>query len=199
MRSTIRATPTPVSDARSHRERGLRWVVRVTSLAPRALVTGDMQPTADISDAHPDAQVAAPVLRDFGAKHTFCGPIATLKVFEDNTLVRSTLETDGRGRVLVVDGGGSIRCALVGDRLATLAIENGWAGLVVFGCIRDSGVIATMEVGLKALAAMPKKSVKRGEGTADIPVTFAGVTFTPGAWLYADPDGIVVCAEQVNG
>lgn len=156
-----------------------------------------MQPTADISDARPDAQVAAPIFRDFGAKNTFCGPIATLKVFEDNTLVRSTLETDGRGRVLVVDGGGSTRCALVGDRLATLAIENGWAGLVVFGCIRDSGVIATMDVGLKALAAMPKKSVKRGEGTADIPVDFAGVTFTPGAWLYADGDGIVVCADRV--
>lgn len=158
-----------------------------------------MLPTADISDAHPEAQVAAPILRDFGAKDTFCGPIATVKVFEDNTLVRATLETDGRGRVLVVDGGGSTRCALVGDRLAALAMDNGWAGVVVFGCIRDSAVIAAMDVGIKALAAMPKKSVKRGEGTADIPVAFAGVTFSPGAWLYADRDGIVVCAREAKG
>lgn len=158
-----------------------------------------MLPTADISDAHADAQVAAPIFRDFGARRSFDGPIATLKVFEDNTLVRSTLETDGQGRVLVVDGGGSTRCALVGDRLATLAKENGWAGVVVYGCVRDSGVIATIDVGVRALAAMPKKSVKRGEGTADIPVTFAGVTFTPGAYLYADADGIVVCPQPVDG
>ncbi|MEZ4444419.1 MAG: ribonuclease E activity regulator RraA [Polyangiaceae bacterium] len=156
-----------------------------------------MLATADICDAHPDAQVAEPMFRDFGGRRAFAGPIATLKVFEDNSLVRDTLEQPGEGRVLVIDGGGSRRCALVGDRLASLVRDNGWAGLVVYGCIRDSGAIAAMDVGIKALAAHPRKSVKRGEGIADVSVTFAGVTFTPGAHLSADDDGLVVTAEPV--
>ena len=136
--------------------------------------------------------VAEPLLRDYGGNTFFYGSLATVKVFEDNVLVRGTLETDGQGRVLVVDGGGSTRCALVGDRLAQLAYENGWTGIVVDGCIRDSEEISRIPVGVKARHAVPKKSVKRGIGERDVPVRFAGLTFTPGHYLYADPDGIVV-------
>jgi len=156
------------------------------------MTTIEPTPTADLSDAHPEAQVAGSLFRDLGAKIAFAGPIATLKVFEDNTLVRETLSQPGEGKVLVVDGGGSRRCALVGDRLATLARDNGWAGIVVNGCIRDGAVVATIEVGVKALGLHPKKSLKRGEGQRDLPVSFAGVRFIPGATLYADLDGIVV-------
>ncbi len=157
-----------------------------------------MLATADICDARADAQVAAPALVDFGGQRAFSGPIATVKVFEDNVLVRKALEEDGEGRVLVVDGGGSLRCALVGDRLAALARDNGWAGLIVFGCIRDTAAIATLEVGVKALAAHPKKSDKRGEGQREVPVSFAGVTFTPGQHVYADGDGVVVLATPMT-
>jgi regulator of ribonuclease activity A len=153
--------------------------------------------TADLCDDHPDLQVADPLFRDYGKTVAFHGPIATLKIFEDNTLVRKALEQPGEDRVLVVDGGGSTRCALVGDRLATLAKDNGWSGILVYGCIRDSAVIAAIDVGLKALATTPKKSVKRGEGQQDIPVRFAGVTFEPGHHLYADADGVVVSAEAI--
>lgn len=154
--------------------------------------------TADLyDDFMHEVQVAAPILRDFGGKPDFHGAIATVKVFEDNVLVRAALETAGNGRVLVVDGGGSLRCALVGDQLAQLAIDNGWAGIVVYGCIRDAAEIDAMPVGVKALAAMPRKSVKKGEGTPDVPVTFAGVTFTPGHILYADADGILIAARQL--
>lgn len=157
-----------------------------------------MLPTADICDQRQDAQVVEPVFRSFGKKTAFAGPITTLKLFEDNVLVRKTLEEDGDGRVLVVDGGGSMRCALIGDRLATLVQQNGWAGVIVYGCIRDSGPIAQMDVGVFALATHPRRSVKRGEGQRDLPVTFAGVTFAPGAFVYADEDGIVVTEAAVS-
>jgi regulator of ribonuclease activity A len=148
--------------------------------------------TADLSDAQPDLPVAQPIFRDFGGRRTFDGPIATVRIADDNTSVRSLLEQPGAGRVLVVDNGGSLRCAVVGDQLAALAHQNGWAGIVVHGCVRDSIALAATAVGIKALAAMPRKSEKRGPGETDIPVTFAGVTFIPGHHLYADADGIVV-------
>lgn len=155
--------------------------------------------TTDLADAHPDAQVCDPVFRDFGGKTAFHGPIATLKVFEDNALVRTALEEKGEGRVLVVDGGGSMRCALVGGNLGQLAVENGWAGIVVYGCIRDSAEIAAQPVGVKALAVHPRKSEKGlHSARRDRPVSFAGVTFRPGAWLYADADGIVVFDNKIN-
>ncbi len=155
--------------------------------------------TADLSDAHGAAvQVVEPLFRDFGGRRRFAGPIATCKVFEDNKLVRETLEGPGAGRVLVVDGGGSLRCALVGDQLGELAVRNGWAGIIVWGCIRDSAVLATQAVGVKALAANPRRSVRNGEGSRESPVTFGGVTFAPGAWLYADEDGIVVAAGPLS-
>ena len=155
--------------------------------------------TTDLSDAHPDAiQVAEPMFRDFGGQRAFHGAIATVKLFEDNALVRSILETPGAERVLVVDGGGSMRCALLGDQLAELAVRNGWAGGVVYGCIRDSEAIGQLPLGVKALATHPLKSIKRGEGQREIPVRFAGVHFRPGAWLYADGDGLIVSEHPLT-
>ena len=154
--------------------------------------------TTDISDElGDDAQVADPVFRDFGARAIFDGPISTVKCHEDNSLVRQALEEPGNGRVLVVDGGASMRCALFGDMLATLAEDNDWTALVVNGCIRDSAEISTIDIGVKALATHPRKSVKRGVGERDVAVHFAGITFHPGAYLYADEDGIVVTEKPV--
>lgn len=155
--------------------------------------------TTDLCDAHPDLQVCAPVFHDFGGAAAFHGSIATLKVFEDNALVRSTLERPGEGRVLVVDGGGSLRCALVGGQLGALALCNGWAGLVVHGCVRDRAELAALAIGVKALAAHPRRSEKGlHSGQAERVVEFAGVRFAPGAWLYADLDGIVVAERAVH-
>jgi len=125
-------------------------------------------------------------------KTHFCGPVATLQCHEDNTLVRAALEEDGEGRVLIVDGGGSIRCALVGDNLAEMGLKNGWQGIVVNGCIRDSAMIAGLDIGIKALGTNPKKSVKKGAGDRDIVLKFADATFTPGDYVYADQDGILL-------
>ncbi len=154
--------------------------------------------TADLCDAFGgEVEVAAPLLRDYGGVAAFYGPITTVEVTEDNTSVRQVLEQPGERRVLVVDGGASTRCALVGDRLAQLAVDNGWAGIVVNGCIRDSAALAAMPIGVKALAAMPRKSEKRGPGRHDVPVSFAGVTFTPDHYLYADADGILVAPRAL--
>ncbi|GEN07684.1 regulator of ribonuclease activity A [Myxococcus fulvus] len=150
--------------------------------------------TADLCDAHAGTthfQVAEPGFIDFGGRTTFTGPISTVRAPEDNSLVRKALEEKGNGRVLVVDGGGSRRCALVGDQLALLAQQNGWAGVVVNGCIRDSEEVGRMALGVKALGTHPLKSFKRNEGQRDVEVRFAGVTFRPGHHLYADADGIV--------
>lgn len=155
--------------------------------------------TADLCDKHIDKlEVAEPIFIQFGMKSAFHGEIHTLKVFEDNSLVRAALEKDGTGKVLVIDGGGSVRCALVGDNLAELAIKNNWQGLVVFGCIRDSKQIDTMNVAIKALNTIPTKSIKRNEGQENIDVKFAGVLFKKGAYLYADEDGLVVSNEKLN-
>lgn len=149
--------------------------------------------TADLCDANEDkVSVVAPMFRSFGGRSAFGGAIATLKLFEDNALVRKTLETPGNGRVLVVDGGGSMRCALVGDQLGELGVKNGWAGIVVYGCIRDSKALSGIDLGVFALGTHPMKSIKRNTGEAELPVTFGGVTFTPGHYLYADDDGVIV-------
>ncbi|HTT09039.1 MAG TPA: ribonuclease E activity regulator RraA [Gammaproteobacteria bacterium] len=149
--------------------------------------------TPDLYDAHEkEVRVAEPLFRDYGGAACFHGPAATVKVFEDNSLVRAALEEPGKGRVLVVDGGGSLRCALVGDQLALLAKKNGWAGIIVHGCIRDSAEIGRINIGVKALNTNPRKSVKKGAGERNVPVTFAGVTFAPGAHVYADEDGVLL-------
>ena len=129
----------------------------------------------------------------------FSGQVATVRCFESNPLVRKTLEEAGNGRVLVVDGGGSLRCALLGDSVAALACENGWSGLVLNGCVRDSEDIGKMPLGVKALATYPLKSFKSSGALRDIPVRFAGVTFKPGEWLYADGDGIIVSTTEITG
>jgi regulator of ribonuclease activity A len=155
--------------------------------------------TTDLCDAHEDkVRVVEPMFVSFGAKQAFHGRIATLKLFEDNSLVRKAVESAGNGQVLVIDGGGSLRRALVGDQLAALAVKNGWAGIVVYGCIRDSRAIGEMNLGVFALDTHPMKTMKKNVGEADIPVTFGGVTFTPGEWLYADEDGVIVSIEELT-
>lgn len=155
--------------------------------------------TADLCDEHAErVSIADPLFRAYGGRAAFAGPITTLRVFEDNVLVRAALEEAGDGRVLVVDGAGSMRCALLGDQLAALAADNGWAGVVVNGCIRDSADIAGIDIGVRALATMPLKSRKLGRGERDVPVAFAGVPFEPGHHLYADEDGLLVSADALG-
>ncbi|MCP3098387.1 ribonuclease E activity regulator RraA [Myxococcus sp. K15C18031901] len=157
--------------------------------------------TADLCDTHsstPGFQVAEPGFHDYGGRKSFSGPVSTVRAPEDNSLVRKALEEPGQGRVLVVDGGASRRCALVGDQLALLAQRNGWAGVVVNGCIRDSVEVGRTEVGVKALGTHPLKSGKRNEGQRDVEVRFAGITFRPGQFLYADEDGIVTADKALG-
>ena len=149
--------------------------------------------TADLCDAHDDKiEVVSPMFRSYGGRSAFGGPISTLKIFEDNSFVRKAVESAGEGRVLVIDGGASMRCALVGDQLAELAVRNGWAGIIVYGCIRDSKAIGGMDLGVFALGTHPRKTVKRDVGEVDVTVTFGGVSFVPGHHVYADEDGIIV-------
>ena len=155
--------------------------------------------TPDLCDRFGDLlQVAEPRFRDYGGTVAFAGTIETLKVLEDNALVRRVLETPGRGRVLVVDGDGSLRCALVGGRLAALAAENDWRGIVVHGAVRDAAELAAAATGVKALALSPRKSGKVGTGVQGAPVRFAGVTFMPGHFLWADADGLVVAERDLT-
>lgn len=160
--------------------------------------------TCDICDANEDKIAAGtlavlpPVFQSFGKQKAFAGPARTLKVFEDNVLVRAALETPGDGHVLVVDGGGSLRCALVGGNLGVLAEKNGWAGIVVNGCIRDSEEINDCNIGVRALATHPQRSIRKGVGEKDIQVSIAGVTVKPGNWIYADADGVLVAAEKLG-
>lgn len=160
--------------------------------------------TPDILDAHEESvragtvRVVAPMFRRFGKRTAFAGQVVTLKIFEDNSLVREILGQNGKGKVLVIDGGGSLRCALVGDQLALLAQKNGWEGIIVYGCIRDSADIDDIDIGVRAINTHPLKSVKKGVGDAGIAVTFGGVTFIPGEWIYADEDGLVVSPEALH-
>ena len=155
--------------------------------------------TADLCDAFgPAVRVAAPIFRDYGGVNRFAGPVDTVQVSDDNALVAQTLETAGMGRVLVVDGGGSLRCALVGGRLATLAHANGWAGLVINGCVRDSAEIRKIPIGVRAINTSPMRGGKTGPGQRGGTVSFAGVTFSPGDFLYADEDGIVLADRSLT-
>ena len=155
--------------------------------------------TTDLCDAHEGkVRIAAPIFRSYGGKPAFHGRIATLKLFEDNGLVRKALDTPSQDRVLVIDAGGSLRCAVLGDQLAALAVANGWAGVVVWGCIRDSKAIGTMDLGVFALATHPQKTVKKNLGDTEIIVSFAGIDFVPGEWLYADEDGLIVSQAQLH-
>jgi regulator of ribonuclease activity A len=154
---------------------------------------------ADLYDEFGEAlRVAAPIFQDYGGTVAFEGPVSIVKVFEDNTLVRAALEQPGNGQVLVVDGGGSLRCALVGDMLGELAVKNGWAGILIYGCVRDTAPLSVLPVGIKALATNPRKSVRRGEGVKDLTVRFAEISINPGDYLYADRDGVIVADHKLN-
>lgn len=149
--------------------------------------------TADLCDTHGDAvQVLALAWRDCGGRRAFCGEISTVRAFEDNSRVREAVHEPGRGRVLLIDGGGSLQRAMLGDLLAAKAVENGWSGVVVSGAIRDSAVLATLDLGIKALGTVPRKTDRRGAGERDVTITLAGQTIRPGQWLYADADGVLV-------
>jgi regulator of ribonuclease activity A len=149
--------------------------------------------TADLYDAYgANIQVLSPIFKEYGAIKQFCGEIITLKLFEDNTLVRQTLSLSGKGKVLVVDGGGSLRCALLGDNIAQLAVDNQWNGIVIYGCVRDVKILTTLPIGIKAINNIPIKSVKRNEGQSGINLNFANATIKEGDYLYADEDGIII-------
>lgn len=153
--------------------------------------------TCDLCDAHKNDgsggfRVLPPVLRDFGAVRRFSGPVVTVKCFEDNTPVKAAVESPGEGRVLVVDGGASLRRALLGGNLGAAAARNGWAGVVIDGCVRDVAELAACQVGIRALAPMPLPTERRNEGQRDLAVQIQGVWVRPGDWLYADEDGVVV-------
>lgn len=157
--------------------------------------------TADLLDDNEDKalQIVQPGFLSYGANPRFSGHIVTVKTHEDNSLVRELVAEDGTGKVMVIDGGGSSRCALLGDMLAEKAMKNGWNGLLIYGYIRDSVDINAMALGVKALGTFPLKSVKRGAGLRDEVVRFHDVTFTPGHYLYSDEDGIVVSPVALLG
>jgi regulator of ribonuclease activity A len=149
--------------------------------------------SADVFDEHADRAVACETqFRSFGGIAAFAGAIATVRCHEDNVLVRRRVSEPGDGRVLVVDGGGSLRCALVGEKVAGLALEHGWAGLVLNACVRDTTALSSLPLGIKAIGTSPRPSTKTGAGETDVPIAFGGVEFAPGALLYADEDGIVL-------
>ena len=145
-----------------------------------------------------DIQILEPLFTEFGGKEMFCGEIVTIKCFEDNSFVKQTLATDGHDKVLVVDGGGSLRCALLGDLLGAMAAKNGWQGVLVFGCVRDVEILKEIDLGVRALKPYPLKSEKRNEGQLNKAVHFAGVNFEPGQYLYADENGIVVSRSKLS-
>jgi regulator of ribonuclease activity A len=153
--------------------------------------------TADLVDAHEELQSCDLQFRSFGSSTRFSGAISTVRCRHDNALVKDVLSRPAAGRVLVIDGDGSMHCALVGDVIAGLAVANGWAGIVVHGAIRDSAAMAMLDIGIRALGTNPRKSAKTGEGEVDLPVEFGGAVFTPGDYLYADEDGIVVSARAL--
>lgn len=153
--------------------------------------------TCDLCDAHKSDtsdgfRVLPPIFQHYGQKQKFAGPVSTVKCFEDNTLVKQAVDSPGQGRVLVVDGGGSLRKALVGGNLAAAAARNGWAGLVVWGCVRDVAELNAEPIGIRALGLMPLPTEKRGQGQIEVDVDIAGVRVRPGDWLYADADGVVI-------
>ncbi|MFN2334938.1 MAG: ribonuclease E activity regulator RraA [Wenzhouxiangellaceae bacterium] len=155
--------------------------------------------TPDLCDAHPDDVRVVHGLQwqSYGGRRSFGGPLETVKCFEDNSRVKEQLATRGEGKVLVVDGGGSLRNALIGDMIAEKAVGTGWAGVVIFGVCRDVDALAELDIGIVALGCVPIKSVRRAEGQLNVPVHFGGVTFAPGESVYVDANGIIVAGRAL--
>jgi regulator of ribonuclease activity A len=163
----------------------------------------DFPPTTDLSDANEalydrgELQVLPPLLA-FGARRRFCGPARTIKLFEDNSVLAQAVKEAGHGNVLVVDAGGSVRCAVLGGNLARSAADNGWAGVLVHGAVRDIDEIDGFDIGVRALAVTPRRSIKRGEGQRDLVVCFGSARIAPGEWIYADRDGVLVSVKRLH-
>ena len=154
--------------------------------------------TPDLCDEYPEVEVLEPIFNNYGAKESFGGEVVTIKCHEDNSLVKQQVDTPGHGKVMVVDGGGSLRNALLGDMLAEKAAKNGWEGLVIYGCIRDVDVIMETELGVQALGVVPRKTEKKGIGEMNVPVKFAGVHITQGMFIYADNNGVIVSEVELK-
>ena len=154
--------------------------------------------TPDLCDDYPElVRVLEPMLNNYGGINTFGGEIVTIKCFEDNSLVKENASRPGFGKVMVVDGGGSLRRALLGDLIAKDAVKNGWEGIIIYGCIRDVDIINMLDIGVQAIDTVPLKTEKKGIGDLNVPVTFGGVTFKPGEYVYADNNGVVVSSEEL--
>lgn len=165
----------------------------MTTTTPDVATTPEPFSTPDLCDAHPElVRVLASMLRNFGGRRSFGGVIVTVKCFEDNSLVKEQASQPGHGKVLVVDGGGSLRKALLGDQIAANAAANGWEGFIIHGAVRDVGALAETPLGVQALGAIPLKTEKRGIGDVNVPVNFGGVDFWPGEFVYADDNGVIV-------
>lgn len=153
----------------------------------------------ELCDRYPDdVRILEPMLANFGGRERFFGQIVTVKAFEDNSLVREQVAQPGEGKVLVVDGGGSMRRAMLGDMLAEKAAVNGWSGIIIYGCIRDVNAIADLDIGVQALGAHPLKTDKKGVGELNVPVRFGGVDFIPGEYCYADNNGVLVSSVALE-
>lgn len=155
--------------------------------------------TTDLCDGNAGkVSIAVPSeLKDYGGRNNFYGKIHTVKCFENNPFVRTALESEGEGKVLVVDGGGSMNCALLGDMLGEIAVKNKWSGIIVNGCIRDSSALSLLELGVRALNTNPQKSGKKNEGQNNVKVNFSGIDFIPGEFIYCDEDGIITSKEDL--
>ena len=154
--------------------------------------------TCDLCDDHPDdVRVCEPMFASFGGRETFGGEIVTVKCHEDNSRVKELLATPGKGKVLMVDGGGSLRCALMGDLIGASAVQNGWEGVIIYGCVRDVDALAELDIGVHAVAAIPLKSVRKGVGETGIDITFGGITFVQGQYVYADNNGVITSPKKL--
>ena len=155
--------------------------------------------TPDLCDDNPElVRVLEPMMANFGGRESFGGEIVTIECHEDNSLVKENAGKPGHGKVMVVDGGGSLRRALLGDMIAENAVKNGWEGLIIYGCVRDVDALITLDLGVQALASIPLKTDKRGIGDFNVDLTFGGVTFIPGEYVYADNNGVVVSSESLS-
>lgn len=154
--------------------------------------------TCDLCDDHPElVRVCEPLFAQFGGRNAFAGEIVTVKCHEDNSRVKELLATSGKGKVLVVDGGGSLRCALMGDMIGESAVQNGWEGVIIYGCVRDVDALVELDLGVQALTSIPLKSVRKGVGDTNLPVSFGGITFNPGEFVYADNNGVIVSSKAL--